>query len=355
MISTVRHDSITLSGIVDNSDTPQLLSELRSRPDPVIAKPAALLEHRMGAINTELAALRRPVALEMFSGSLPMDDARQVLHKLRDEHAKALPVERRPLGDVIEELNRQITDRDYGVNQCLSRLTALRDTVDQVCQRYQHAEVLDLSVLGAFFHSSGLPRLALIEPFRDIEYSAFPLGDSDHRGMFPRSVLSVETDWSLIDHFLAFSGCFPHAYLESSEWTSAKNRAIEIARRLHPSISDLPATAKVMSFIPEFGQRIPEEAREIINLAKAAKVGEEPLFDRVVLLAEVPGWKFTTGQWLQGDPFIEPHQIIPSPPSKDPLILGIKRINGERIAFLLGAFNTTKLEEYIQREWVTKG
>jgi hypothetical protein len=76
---------------------------------------------------------------------------------------------------------------------------------------------------------------------------------------------------------------------------------------------------------------IPEDARAKMEAAK-------PDFDDILLVCDV------ANTWT-------PTKV--RPPNPDPLIIGVKAIQGTRYYFLIGQFNLTRLEDHVGAEWTT--
>ena len=103
----------------------------------------------------------------------------------------------------------------------------------------------------------------------------------------------------------------------------------------------------MVSSFAALGGSIPAEARGLIRQAVDSKQ-----FDRVLLLAEVRKWQVEYER-LNGDPKIEGISV-PAPKTKDPLIIGVKTIWNRKIPFLIGAFDTTPLEQLLMDEFCIK-
>ena len=93
------------------------------------------------------------------------------------------------------------------------------------------------------------------------------------------------------------------------------------------------------------GRTIPADARAIIRRARDTEI-----FDSVLLLAEARSWKVTCYSYkqLREKPTIEGEVVIFRPLTREPLIVGLKKLSdGRRYAMCLGKFDTTPVEEIV--------
>lgn len=310
-----------------------VLSRRATEAVPEIKKAQGKLERDMKPLSKSLAILEEEskdaLPAEAPAFRTRIESTASELKKLRTAHA-ACPVR-------LERLNRAHATASTRFDQAAQFLHA-------ALQAFPQAQHLDLNCLGLFKNNSGLPALALYSPEHattalvvDNDITAYDVRGSWGSGDF----LPQHTRRAIAVNIVSATGVIPFD-TPDAHWKS-------IAFRDGNPNFCCASWIKLTSGFSDGGRTIPKEARRIIRCAI-----EQKIFDQVVLLAEVPEWRIEYRNLdgrRRGSPLLR-GDVTTSRPAKDPLIVGLKQLqDGRRFALMIGAFDTTPIEQLIKEEY----
>lgn len=238
------------------------------------------------------------------------------------------------LGQVVRELKRcwqPIFAERRGEARERAQLKKYILTFAKVRAAFPDAQILDLHCLALLRNSNGLPALA-----------PFDLSSA-------RSEIRLNS-WESIE---ILAGGRPVKVSESVE--KAIHRQITKATGIKVGYSSGKKEARGIQLHTEFSLRsgvFPETARELIRRAS-----KSTLFERVLILAEVENWEVRYDVSPFGHEEFKAKiegEIVAVPRTDDPLIVGLKTVAKKPMAFLLGEFDVTPIENLVAREFAVR-
>lgn len=294
----------------------------------------AKTKEEIAALN-KLAESALPFELEKINASLKIRE--EVIDELKYFRSKA---------------EKAISDIYESVQAIEEKKRMIVDTFNAVHTHFPNAEVLDLSCLWQFRSKEGLPKLGWILADAPGTQASISLGSRN------LDIFDDEITKKLTSMICGATGV--------STWYCDRSKAEAYAQelgKLNSVTSGLPASAERIELQGEFDcDVVPEEARQIIRAAVNLKGN---CFDRVIILGEVPTWNLVYSNVARPfSPFIEGKIVFPQPDYRDPLIIGLKKLpcakadslysEEKTVAFLLGAYNTSAVEDWIAAELTQK-
>jgi hypothetical protein len=302
----------------------------------------------------ELQGYEKAIQMVCEEYKIPYENVEQQLQLIEKTYNSCLPCEKKALSGPFKRLKSRVSNKDNFAKDIDNLIRRAEETIVDVKSKFPGVEILDLSSLYLFTLANGLPRLGLLN-VEDAEAKIgltleYVSGDKSGR---PSAIYNGVTQdnldkiiqKNLIETVQAATG------MDVVEKNSIGNYCTKI--KLNGEFKEPILTSDV---------------RDIINKARNSKI-----FDAVVLLTEVTNWRLDYYYNYNNIAALPkpkiPGTMIAIPPrqDKDPLILGLKNIDSyieeepgrsaERssstIAFLLGAFDTTSLEDWIKCEMAT--
>jgi hypothetical protein len=273
---------------------------------------------------------------------IPYENVEQQLELIEKTYNSCLPFEKKALSELFRSLNIKVSGKNKFAKDIDNLIGRAEKTIVDVKSKFPGVEILDLSCLYLFTLANGLPRLGLL----NVEDANAKIGltleyvsgdKSDSPSAIYNGVTQDNLDKTIQENLI-----------------TTVQAATDMSLNRNSSIGNYCGTIRLEG---EFKEPIlTSDVRNIIHEALNSKI-----FDAVVLLTEVTNWKlyyyYTSDR---AEPKIK-GRMIPIPPrqDKDPLILGLKNIDSyekhsrSTIAFLLGAFDTTSLEDWIKCEMAT--
>ena len=256
-----------------------------------------------------------------------------------------------------QEISGKFVD---AIEKVKSRFSSEQQFLSSVVKSFPDAQILHRTSVHAFTNSQGLPALALFDPHREFSVISVTSRGADLQTMERGrdSGTRNHSEWfgericaEIGVAICNATGIVPHTD-RSNHYSPALQQAINGRLqfpdgRKHPGYADEIILEASFS---EGGRTIPRAAREIIR--KAERSG---LFDKVLLLSEVQTWKIKyVDPNSNPKPLLE-GEVIHHLRSRDPLIVGFKKLeDNRRYAVVVGKFDTTRIEELIHAEFCTK-
>lgn len=323
-----------------------------------------LREEALPEVNRSSKTLRRE-----------MREATRLRTSLKNELKDALPVEKAGLQKDIAEVTQKISTLEKQLAKAqkpitdseasVQRLTVQNSLEDEYLKKvvavYPSAQVIDLQCLALLRGKDGLPALTLYSP----NYShsmIFCYFGTERMAPSLSMVYNVSQRQRPAVQSKIITASLPDDEERAVEtpFVSQRYAVAEVNRAVAKGISKIVQHATGVTLgtqacrivlQAQFSEKfkvIPKDARQLIREAS-----KDPLFDKVLLLAEVPRWNVSYLESRAGrlpTPKIK-GTIEQTPRSDDPLILGVKQIGDKRVATIIGAFDTTPVEHYARSEF----